>query len=102
MAWTFWFKDEMYDACDFRNGTYLCPNCGNAMVSQYSDDDYQCDSCGQRGKLLGGQVVLVDPDPNSTEFEDGSEMPDRMPPCCIACGCGAYPDCMTSCKIFDD
>lgn len=27
---------------------------------------------------------------------------DDMPECCIACGCGAYPDCMSSCKIFDD
>ena len=35
------------------------------------------------------------------EYYDEEESEDDMPECCIACG-GPYPDCMTSCKIFDD
>ena len=34
----------------------------------------------------------------------GIEEPDRdddIPEGCVACG-GPYPDCMTSCSIFDD
>ena len=27
---------------------------------------------------------------------------DEVPECCTACGNPAYPDCMTSCRIFDD
>ncbi len=35
-------------------------------------------------------------------MEDEFMSQDEVPECCTACGCPAFPDCMTSCSIFDD
>lgn len=40
-----------------------------------------------------------DEDEDYDDYEDDD--PFKMPFCCQACG-GPWPDCMTSCKIFDD
>lgn len=46
-----------------------------------------------------------EPDPNDDsypwDFTIRLSDDDDMPDCCKACG-GPYPDCMSSCSIFDD
>jgi len=62
-----------------------CPSCGREM------DEYEtfwsCDECDEFIYRPG--------------YEPDEDEEDDMPECCAACG-GPYPQCMTSCKIFDD
>lgn len=76
----------MDDAVDPETGyeIYSCPNCG----WEIDQDDYEYD----------------DGDPEPKEWTDqmkamfGGDVP---PAGCRACG-GPYPDCKTSCNLFDD
>lgn len=58
-----------------------------------------CVICGGPTKYIGknewGQCVYECPK-CAAEYED-----DDIPEGCIACG-GPYPECMTSCNMFDD
>ena len=57
------------------------------MYKIYGVDMYECEDCGYQEE---GMFI-----------EDYAEDPDAIPPGCAACG-GPYPQCKTSCKIFDD
>lgn len=62
-----------------------CPQCGTEMKYSYSLSEFKCPSCG---------TIL---DENDWDREDDSEIPFG----CASCG-GPYPQCKTSCKMFDD
>lgn len=65
-----------------------CPECGQTLYFDWATEDYfACKNCNK----------VFDADYISSIHE--AEM--DMPFCCEACG-GPYPQCMTSCKIFDD
>ena len=66
-----------------------CPECGGHMARGSYGNWWICEECGCEAEEddYGNLVV---------EAEE-----DEMPECCSACG-GPYPNCMTSCKIFDD
>ena len=52
------------------------------------DTFWDCDVCGEF-KVKKGYETKEEKEPN-------------MPYCCSACGNPAYPNCKTSCSIFDD
>ena len=64
-----------------------CPNCGAWMNSNY-ETFWDCDECGE---------TVVKPG-YSSDYKDTDE---KIPKACEACG-GPYPQCTTSCKLFDD
>jgi hypothetical protein len=96
---------------------YFCEDCGCEMT--YTGDlteaeyeklastdnlDWTCPKCGADGWLSWCEetkesvVILA----RERTYEEIYTDPDaNTPACCIACG-GPYPDCLTSCKIFDD
>ena len=63
-----------------------CPTCGKKM-EEY-DAFYTCDEC---------DVFIY-----KRGYEPREEKPERMPAGCSACGNPAYPDCKSSCSLFDD
>lgn len=77
------------------NGEYICNNCG-AIMDRTEDPNGGCDilicpNCGEE----------VDEMDYEYEWEDEDEEDwDEIPKGCIACG-GPYPDCKSSCKLFD-
>ncbi len=66
---------------------YRCPHCGKRLerVIKNTFIKYYCDEHGYFDKF---------------ELDDDYEV-GGMPKGCAACG-GPYPDCKTSCKLFDD
>ncbi len=74
------------------NGTWVCDRCYGPMdVSYESRNRYlvHCPNCGQEWYIDGDGECI-----NDDNYDD-------IPECCVACG-GPYPDCQSSCSIFDD
>lgn len=72
--------------------TYYCYHCG-AKMEKADDKVLDCPACHY-------SVDIVDYGHEEEDFSYDRTY-EEMPECCIACGCD-YPNCMTSCKIFDD
>lgn len=83
---------------------FYCPICDHVMDYDPSAVlDLSCPECGAEGYVdfANGRTNIHIAENYSVE--DIYDDPDgNMPECCKSCGCGAYPDCMTSCSIFDD
>lgn len=76
---------------------YVCPVCGSTM--NITDEEtlvVECPCCGSIGS------ADFDGDEDSVDIwgRDTSSS-DDMPEYCNICG-GPYPNCKTSCKLFDD
>lgn len=70
---------------------FLCPNCNYEVENEQDEEgNFHCDYCDEDI-----------PEDEILEYEVDDD-DDDMPECCSACGCGAYPKCKTSCKIFDE
>ncbi len=87
------YEDRYEDTPDF-GGVPDCPECGATMGYSYMKSEYKCPECGFKGgwgeiKALGGFDNEDEPDE------------EEMPFVCRTCG-GPWPDCRTSCKMFDD
>ena len=63
-----------------------CPQCSTTMKYSYEDEEFMCPVCGSTY------------DQNDFDLEDDD---DSMPAGCASCG-GPWPDCMSSCKMYDD
>ena len=72
-----------------RDGYFICKECG-ALMDMDDKDQLICPSCGYS--------VEHDVYDYDEYFDDSDEEP---PFGCKACG-GPYPQCKTSCKLFDD
>lgn len=83
--------DDCYnDTPDF--GIYPdCPECGTEMGFNYFKVEWKCPNCGHISDLDEAMEICD---------EDGSG-DDEKPYVCRTCG-GPYPDCRSSCKMFDD
>jgi len=83
---------------------YFCDDCGCKMNYIGGLLDWECPNCGAEGCLEYDSVnkefyVKL---ATSYDYEEIYSDPEgNKPECCIACG-GPYPNCMISCKIFDD
>lgn len=83
-------KPEGVDLMNCINAGYaICNECGAIM--DRVGDDYVCPSCGETIDALDYEYENDD-----EEYDD-----DDIPEGCAACG-GPYPQCKTSCKLFDD
>lgn len=66
-----------------------CPECGSEMRYSYNKSEFKCFDCG----------LIMDED--DWDFEHDEVNADIPPYGCRACG-GPWPNCKTSCKLFDD
>ena len=80
-----WWCDECNASLNDQPG--FDPNCGS----------WVCTECGQLNYIDENKVI---DDSASYSFEDASD-DDDIPEGCAACG-GPYPDCTSSCPMFDD
>ena len=64
-----------------------CPQCGETMGYSYINSEFKCFNCG----------YIMDENDWDHETEDDN----GMPWVCSTCG-GPWPNCSTSCKMFDD
>ncbi len=78
---------------------WFCDNCDSFLNAQPGFDAYckhwKCTNCGYINKIAKSEIIFDNQD------EPFYEVDDEIPEGCVACG-GPYPDCQTSCKIFDD
>ncbi len=81
-----------------------CPHCGSTLKFNFETNTFKCFSCG----FVENEEVIqesVFEEEDFDEYDDIYERPyndeEEMPDCCRACG-GPWPNCKTSCKIFDD
>lgn len=84
-------NERIGDDPEYYPGWLVCPKCKCPMPYYglgTSDDYFQCDVCGKK--------IFAD-DLTDDDYPDE----DTIPYCCQNCG-GPYPDCTSSCKIFDD
>lgn len=84
--------------------TYPCPECGGKMRYVGGLLDWECRDCEAEGELVYDDVnneycIEI---AKSYSLEEIYKNPiANMPDCCKGCS-SAYPDCLTSCKIFDN
>lgn len=85
------------------NQTFYCPICGGKLEWTGMVSPWYCEHCDKAGTLdydeeNDCEYVVFDEEYEGY-YDEVSE--EDLPDCCAACG-GPYPQCMTSCKIFDD
>ena len=81
-----------------QNDEFICNECG-AIMDRTEDPEGGCDilvcpNCGE-------EVDEMDYEYEGYEDDDDDLFSDEPPQGCVACG-GPYPQCTTSCKLFDD
>lgn len=88
---------------DYTNSSDMyvyCVECGMYMMYEESNDilgRYVCSRCGKKVKE---ETLLNQLERENRKFERSIKY-DDIPEGCSACG-GPYPDCTTSCKMFDE
>ena len=80
-----------------------CKKCGTYMDYQAGDSGmfsswYKCPVCGSRVKE---STVYSQLDRENEQYLDSFGYDNDIPECCEACG-GPWPDCSSSCSMFDD
>jgi hypothetical protein len=81
-------EEDYKDIPDYSGYCPDCPKCGATMGFCYYKAEFKCFEC---------EYVMEEDDWDYIIEEDDSEPPFG----CAACG-GPYPQCKTSCKLFDD
>lgn len=79
-------------------GRGICTHCGALMNTV--GDSFECPNCGKSIRVKGYEYD----EPDDVEWSSAiTNMYDGDTPGagCMACG-GPYPNCKTSCSIFDD
>lgn len=69
----------------------ICPCCGSEL-EKLQNGRYYCDTC---------EDTFEEKDILWRDEDDDQDDEELIPDGCLACG-GPYPNCKTSCKIFDD
>ena len=80
-------ESEYNDIPDWSGYCPDCPKCGETMGYCYHKSEFKCPSCG----------YIMD----EYDWERDDEKENDIPWGCKVCG-GPYPQCKTSCKLFDD
>lgn len=86
------YEDAYADTPDWWGKCPDCPECGATMGYSYSKNEFKCPECG---RLMDIDEAIAIRD------EERDAEADEIPFVCRTCG-GPYPDCRTSCKMFDD
>lgn len=79
---------------DLFSDNYICNKCRKRMV--FEDDERSILVC-----LSCGESITLDEYLGWDRYDVISEPECNIPEGCLACG-GPYPECTTSCKLFDD
>ena len=86
---------------------WYCDECGVYMNNQpgfsVSSGEWTCTECGAVNDVTEDNIIY-DTDEDDDEYDDeydGDDYGDGIPEGCAACG-GPYPQCCTSCPVFDD
>lgn len=84
---------------------FYCPECG-AIMNEIDDlIELECPECGATATIEWDDVnkEYYANECEEYDYDDiFSDPENNMPDCCKSCGCDAYPDCITTCRIFDD
>lgn len=82
-----------------QNDEYICNNCG-AIMDCTEDPEGGCDIlvCPNCGEMVDEMDYEYEGEDDDEEYDSFS---NELPSGCAACG-GPYPQCTTSCKLFDD
>lgn len=83
---------------------YRCRDCGSTMERRgFPFSEFQCPQCGLGAELdMFGNMVFDGEDEVASFGWDEEEEKESRSPACAACGNPAYPDCKTSCALYDD
>lgn len=85
------------------NAELYCPRCDTRLEYAGGLLDWECPNCGHEYETEydnNGEPYVSD-DEEYTYEEIYADPDKNKPQCCKNCS-GAYPDCLTSCDIFDD
>lgn len=99
-------KPEGIELMKYLNDGYaICDKCGAVMNRKDGlvgeNDIYVCPSCGWKIDVMDYEYKDDDKEKEYVSEIKKYYKDDIPPPGCRACG-GHYPDCKTSCKLFDD
>lgn len=86
----------------FLNGIPVCGNCRIPMEQDYMTDHFLCPNCDFEIEDLD---AYMDDNPYSDlidEIHFVNYDEDDIPAGCSICGNPAWPNCQTSCNLFDD
>ena len=81
-------EDDYNDIPDYSGHCPDCPMCDSVMKFSYCKAEFKCFECG---------YIMDENDWDEIMDENDSITPFG----CEVCG-GPYPQCKTSCKLFDD
>ena len=79
-----------------------CPKCGYDFEMD-DPDDWECPNCGNVGIIHwnGDEISFLERE--SYDIDEIMEDPEaNKPSCCVSCDNSCYPDCVSSCSIFED
>ena len=80
---------------------WFCDQCLEYLNVQSGFDAYcgywTCSNCCNLNKIGKSEIVFD----NHEDYSYDDEEVEETPVGCTACG-GPYPNCMTSCKLFDE
>lgn len=83
---------------------WYCDSCNDCLNSQGGFDDacgsWTCTDCGYSNVIAASEIIWGEGDPSGAPWEDSDE-PGWDEPGCRACGNPAYPNCKSSCPMFD-
>lgn len=78
---------------------WYCDECHEYLNGQSGFDAYcgywTCSNCRNSNKIGKSEIIF-----DNHDYFSYDDYEDEMPECCLACG-GHYPNCKSSCKIFD-
>ena len=93
----------------FGNVDWYCDQCNAYLNDQsgFTEDrgTWTCTECGYENSITANDIIWEgdesgDESGDNYDFYEDDDY-DEVPEGCRACG-GPYPDCMTSCNLFDD
>lgn len=79
-----------------------CPKCG-CNFKMTDPDEWECPECGHGGEIIwnGDEIDYLTRD--TFDIDEIREDPENNKPlCCVSCDNPCYPDCIDSCRIFED
>lgn len=86
---------------------WYCDRCNSYLNIQPGFDDHhsvwECTECGYRNSISADEIYDSEESfrNNFTLWNSDDDDEDDIPEGCRACG-GPYPNCTTSCPLFDD
>jgi len=94
------YPDEYYERVFLTDEIDVCFSCGKKMITQ-PNGEIVCRECDVSYLPWERDEVFSDWEDKLLLELFAQDLDDDIPEGCAACG-GPWPDCETSCKLFDD